>query len=117
MPVMRKEIELDDERKIWVRQASGMEKLKITNIQGRAFRMMKHAGDPNDWTEEQGEEFSSILDEMGGSVEDQIREWTPACIMDEDIDVNSLTFDELTTILNFIRGDDQEGAVPLESSS
>ena len=47
MPVMKKEIELDDGRKIWVRQASGMEKLKITNIQGKAFRKMRHAGTPD----------------------------------------------------------------------
>ena len=116
MPVMKKEIELDDGRKIWVRQASGMEKIKITNIQGRAFRKMRHAGDPNDWTDEQNEEFANLLDDMGGNIEDQIEQWVPNCILDEGIDANMLTFDELNKILQFVRGDDEEGAVPLSSS-
>lgn len=116
MPVMKKEIELEDGTKIWVRQASGMERLRITNIQGKAFRKMRHAGDPTDWTDEQNEEFATILDEMGGSVEDQIKEWVPACILDENVDPNMLTFEELNTILQFVRGDDEEGAVPFLSS-
>ncbi len=113
---MKKEIELDDGKKIWVRQASGMEKIKITNIQGRAFRKMRHAGDPNDWTDEQNEEFANLLDSMGGNIEDQIAQWVPNCILDEDVDPNMLTFDELNKILQFVRGDDEEGAVPLSSS-
>lgn len=116
MPVMKKEIELDDGKKIWVRQASGMERLKITNIQGKAFRKMKHAGSPEDWTDEQNEEFAVIVDEMGGGVESQIEAWVPPCILDEDIDCNMLTFEELNTILQFVRGDDTEGAVPFLSS-
>ena len=116
MPVMKKEIELDDGRKIWVRQASGMEKLKITNIQGRAFRKMRHAGTPDKWTEEQNEEFAVMVDEMGGGIETQIETWVPACILDEDIDVNMLTFEELNTILQFVRGDDGDGAVPFQNS-
>ena len=116
MPVMKKEIELEDGTKIWVRQASGMERLRITNIQGKAFRKMRHAGDPTDWTDEQNEEFAAMLDEMGGSMEDQIKEWVPACILDENIDPNMLTFEELNTILQFVRGDDEEGAVPFLSS-
>lgn len=116
MPVMKKEIELDDGRKIWVRQASGMEKLKITNIQGKAFRKMRHAGSPTDWTQEQNEEFAIMVDEMGGGIESQIESWVPACIIDEDIDVNMLTFEELNSILQFVRGDDTDGAVPFQSS-
>ena len=116
MPVMKKEIELDDGRKIWVRQASGMEKLKITNIQGKAFRKMRHAGDPTKWTEEQNEEFAVMVDEMGGGIETQIETWVPACILDEDVDVNMLTFEELNTILQFVRGDDEDGAVPFQNS-
>ena len=116
MPVMKKEIELDDKRKIWVRQASGMERLKITNIQGKAFRKMRHAGSPEDWTDEQSEEFASIIDEMGGGLESQIEAWVPPCILDDDIDPNTLTFEELNTILQFVRGDDMEGAVPFLSS-
>ena len=116
MPVMKKEIELNDGRKIWVRQASGMERLKITNIQGKAFRKMRHAGEPSEWTDEQNEEFAALVDEMGGNMEDQISSWVPPCILDEDIDPNLLTFEELTTILSFVRGDDEEGAVPFLSS-
>jgi len=116
MPVMKKEIELDDGKKIWVRQASGMERLRITNIQGKAFRKMRHAGDPADWTDEQNEEFAIIVDEAGGGIESQIVDWVPPCILDEDLDPNTLTFEELNTILQFVRGDDTDGAVPFMSS-
>ena len=116
MPVMKKEIELDAGRKIWVRQASGMERLKITNIQGKAFRKMRHAGSPTDWTDEQNEEFANLVDDMGGGVETQMESWVPACILDEDIDVNMLTFEELNLILQFVRGDDEDGAVPFQNS-
>ena len=116
MPVMKKEIELDDGRKIWVRQASGMERLKITNIQGRAFRLMRHAGDPVSWTDEQNEEYASMVDEMGGGIEAQMEAWIEPCIIDDDLDINLLTFEELTTILQFVRGDDEEGAVHFQSS-
>ncbi len=116
MPIMKKEIELDDGRKIWVRQASGMERLKITNIQGRAFRKMRHAGDPTEWTEEQNEEFVDMLDDMGGGIVEQIEAWIPVCVLDDDVDVNTLSFEELNTILQFVRGDDVDGAVPFQSS-
>jgi len=116
MPILKKEIELDDGTKIWVRQASGMEKLKITNIQGKAFRKMSHAGGPEKWTEEQNEEFASMVDELGGGVEAQMEAWVEPCILDEKIDVNTLTFEELNSILQFVRGDDEEGAVPFLSS-
>jgi hypothetical protein len=113
MPVMKKEIELEDGTKIWVRQASGMEKLSITNAQGKAFRKMRHAGEPENWTDEQNEEFSNIVDELGGGITSQIETWVPACIMNEDFDVNSLTAEELMSILSFVRGDDKDGAIPL----
>tara|TARA_R100001443_G_scaffold3711_2_gene11471 strand:+ start:1262 stop:1612 length:351 start_codon:yes stop_codon:yes gene_type:complete len=116
MPVMKKEIELDDGTKIWVRQASGMERLKITNIQGKVFRKMQHAGDPTEWTDEQQQEFAEMLDEMGGGVEAQMEAWIPPCILDENIDYNLLTFEELNRILQFVRGDDQDGVVPFQSS-
>ena len=116
MPVMKKKIELDDGRKIWVRQASGMERLKITNIQGKAFRKMRHAGDPTQWTDEQNEEFAAMVDEMGGGVEAQMEQWIGPCILDEEVDINLLTFEELNTILQFVRGDDLEGAVHFQSS-
>ncbi len=113
MPVLKKEIELNDGTRIWVKQASGMAKLKITNLQARAFRKMKHAGDPSDWTDEQNEEFATMLDEMDAGMEGQIRAWVPDCILDEDFDLDTLTIDELNGILAFVRGDIDEGAVPL----
>ena len=113
---MKKEIELDDGTKIWVRQASGMERLKITTLQGKAFRKMSHAGSPEKWTEEQNEEFASMVDELGAGVDAQMEAWIPNCILDENVDINMLTFDELNRILQFVRGDDEEGAVPFLSS-
>ena len=41
MPVKKKEFELDDGTTVWVRQASGMEKLKISNIQAKVFRKLE----------------------------------------------------------------------------
>ena len=52
MPVKKKEFELDDGTKIWVRQASGIEKLKISNIQAKVFRSFTDKGDPSEWSEE-----------------------------------------------------------------
>jgi len=117
MPVLKKEIELNDGRKIWVRQASGMQKLRIENIQAGVFRKFKHFGDPIEWTDEQNEEFVTALDESGGGVATQMAEWIPKCILDEDIDVDTLTSQELRDILSFVRGDDPEGAIPLGNSS
>ena len=57
-----------------------------------------------------------MVDEMGGGIEDQIQNWVPVCILDEDVDVNMLTFEELNKILQFVRGDDTDGAVPFQSS-
>ena len=102
MPVLKKEIELNDGTRIWVKQASGMAKLKITNIQAKAFREMSHAGEPSEWTTQQNEEFAN-----------KIEEWIPKCILTEDFDIDTLTFEELQDILLFVRGDTEEGAVPL----
>lgn len=113
MPVLKKEIELNDGTRIWVKQASGMAKLKITNLQAQAFRKMRHAGEPTEWTDEQNEEFATMLDEMGAGMTDQIEAWVPNCILDENIDLDDLTFEELNEILQFVRGDVDEGAVPL----
>ena len=49
MPVKKKEFELDDGSKIWVRQASGIEKLKISNMQAKVFRQFANKGEPADW--------------------------------------------------------------------
>ena len=113
MPVMKKEIELEDGTKIWVRQASGMEKLAVTNAQGKAFRQMRHAGEPENWTDEQNEEFSAIIEDLDGGLTTQIGVWIPPCILSEDVDVNTLTTEELMEILSFVRGDDKDGAIPL----
>ena len=45
-----------------------------------------------------------------------MNEWVPNCILEEDFDINKLTSNEMRTILGFVRGDDPEGAIPLESS-
>ncbi len=116
MPVLKKEIELNDGKKIWVRQASGMEKLPIENIQARIFRKTRHFGaDPSEWTPEQNEEFADMLDEAGGGMADQIQAWIPNCVIEPaDFDINTLTSEEVRTILSFVRGDTLEGATPLD---
>tara|TARA_R110001592_G_scaffold139407_3_gene359340 strand:+ start:2696 stop:3046 length:351 start_codon:yes stop_codon:yes gene_type:complete len=116
MPVLKKEIELGDGLKVWVRQASGMEKIKIENIQAKIFRKTRHFGkDPAEWTPEQNEEFAEMLDEAGGGMLDQIEAWIPICIIQPaDFDYNILTSDEVRTILSFVRGDTLEGGVPLD---
>tara|TARA_R110002126_G_scaffold18370_4_gene70512 strand:+ start:393 stop:743 length:351 start_codon:yes stop_codon:yes gene_type:complete len=116
MPVLKKEIELSDGIKVWVRQASGMEKIKIENIQAKIFRKTRHFGkDPAEWTPEQNEEFAEMLDEAGGGMLDQIEAWIPICIIEPtDFDYNILTSDEVRTILSFVRGDTLEGGVPLD---
>lgn len=117
MPVLKKEIELNDGTKIWVRQASGMEKIKIESIQAKAVRRCRDFGDPNDWTIEQNEKFLEIIEELGGSLEHQMNEWIPKCILTEDFDYNLLTSEEARDILAFVRGDIGEGAIPLGSSA
>tara|TARA_R110002167_G_scaffold56925_14_gene161356 strand:- start:1022 stop:1372 length:351 start_codon:yes stop_codon:yes gene_type:complete len=116
MPVLKKEIELDDGTKLWVRQASGMDKLAIEKIQAACLRKFRHFGsNPSDWTDEQQEEFATSLDDNGGGVASQIEGWIPSCIITEDIDIGMLTSDELRLLLSFVRGDESEGAVPLGS--
>ena len=115
MPVLKKEIELDNGSKIWVRQASGLDKLKIENIQQRVARQFRHFGlDPTEWTPEQHEEFAVAMDEAGAGIEDQIQSWVPKCVIEENFDIDTLTSAELMDILRFVRGDTLEGAVPLE---
>ena len=66
MPVMKKEFELDDGSKIMVRQASGMEKLKIENIQAREFSVLMHIGDdPTECTAEKNQELAAKNDAAG----------------------------------------------------
>jgi len=118
MPVLKKEIELDDGTLIWVRQASGMDKLRIENIQARTFRKFRDFGlDPSEWTEEQHAKFAEDLDDAGGGMQEQMEQWIPNCLLDKEVDIDSLTSDELRRILLFVRGDDTEGAIPLVFSS
>ena len=111
MPVKKKEFELDDGSKVWVRQASGMEKLKISNIQAKVFREFADRGDPSDWEMETHQDFTFALDEVGGGIQAQIDNWLVPCCLDETFDVNLFTMEELLPILAFVRGDDEEGAV------
>lgn len=116
MPVLKKQIELNDGRKVWVRQASGMERLEIETKQAKVFRKFRHYGpDPTEWTEEQATEFATAIEEAEAGPHNQMRSWIPNCILDQDIDINHFTTDELMTVLKFVRGDDIEGAVPLSN--
>ena len=116
MPIKKKEFELDDGTKVWVRQASGIEKLKISNIQARVFREFQERGDPADWDTETNIEFSDRLDEEGGGMEAQIDNWLSPCVISDDFNVNLFTVEELLPVLTFVRGDDEEGAVSFLSS-
>ena len=44
----------------------------------------------------------------------QLYELVPICVIDE-IDINIIDRDELMEIYNFVSGNDEEGAVPLDS--
>ena len=116
MPVLKKEIELDDGTKIWVRQASGRDKIRIETIQAKAVRKCRDFGNPNDWTPEQNEEFMSIVESMGGGIAEQIESWLPKCIMHDTITLDDLNSNETRKVLGFVRGDEEEGAIPLASS-
>ena len=117
MPIKKKEIELEDGNTVWVRQVSGLERLEIEAKQAKVFRSMRDFGtNPLEWTVEQQEEFAAELDVQGAGPVAQIAAWVPLCILSEDVDVNELTGGELQTMLRFVRGDDEDGAVPLSSS-
>lgn len=118
MPVLTKEFELDDGMKITVRQAGGLQKLDIENKQAKVFRDHIHFGtDPSEWTSEQAKEFANAMDEAGAGMAHQIKAWVPSCIIEPaDFDAETLTSVELRKILGFVRGDDPEGALPLEPS-
>lgn len=115
MPILKKEFEIGT-KKIWVRQASGMERLKFETLLAKTFRRFKHFGlDQDEWTDEQQEEFMTALEDVGGDVNSQIREMIPPCLPD-DFDVNMLDKDELMQVFNFVRGiGEPEGAIPLDS--
>jgi len=117
MPVKKRECELDDGTKVWVRQASGMERLAISNAQARVFRSFDSWGDPAEWDEAQQIEFAEALDRAGCGIEAQLTEWLVSCVLDEGFDQNLFTLEELMPILAFVRGDETEGAVGFLTSS
>ena len=121
MPVKKKEFKLDDDTKLWVRQASGMEKLAISNIQARIYRkFIKDHGEIDKWSDELTQDFSDSMDEEDAGIQAQIKEWLVKCILPEEgkevFNPNYFTIEELMPILNFVRGDDDEGAVNFLSS-
>ena len=99
MAVLKKQFEIGS-KSIWVRQASGMERLKYETMLAKTFRKFRHFG----------------TESRGGAMEDQIRELVPPCLM-EDTDLNLIDRDTLMEIFDFVRGtsEEPEGAVPLDS--
>lgn len=118
MPIMKKLFDLDDGTKVWVRQASGLEKLKIEGVHAQAMRKVRHFG-PNmtEWTDEQEDEFWTHIENMGGGLTAQIEHLIPICVMEyengDKCDVNLLKSEEIIPMLPFIRGDMNEDAIPL----
>jgi len=119
VPVSKKLFELNDGKKVWVRQASGMEKLPLETAHAKALRKCRHYGmDPTVWTEDQQDEFFDLVEQFGGGLDSQIRLLLPICIGDyEDgtpCDHNTLMSEEIVPLIAFIRGEgDEEDAVPL----
>jgi len=121
VPVKKKEFKLDDDTTVWVRQASGMEKLAISNIQAKVYRdFIKSHGETDKWSDDISQEFSDNMDEEGAGIQAQIDQWLIKCIIPEEgkesFDPNYFTIEELMPILGFVRGDDEEGAVNFLSS-
>jgi hypothetical protein len=57
------------------------------------------------------------MDNAGAGMTAQVKAWVPNCVIEPaNFDVDSLTSQELRMILGFVRGDDPEGAIPLEPS-
>ena len=112
MPVLKKQFDIGS-KKIWVRQASGMERLQFETLLAKTFRSFRHFGtDQISWTEDQQEEFMIALEAAGGGME--MRTLVPPCLMD-DVDINLIDRDLLMEVYEFIRGGEPEGAVPLDS--
>ena len=116
MPVKKKEFKLDDDTTVWVRQASGMEKLAISNIQAKVYRkFVTSHGETDKWGDEVGLDFSAAMDEEGAGIQAQIDQWLVKCLLPEEgkdaFNPNYFTIEELMPILGFVRGDDEEGAV------
>lgn len=116
MTVLKRQFDIGS-RKIWVRQASGMERLRFETILAKTFRKHKHFGsDQSKWTDEQQEEFMNALEDAGAGMYDQLETLVPQCLIDE-VDMNLIDRDLLMEIYEFVRGDDIEGdgSIPLDS--
>ena len=116
MTVLKKQFDLGS-KKIWVRQASGMERLRFETILAKTFRKFKHFGaDQSKRSEEQQEEFMVALEDAGAGMFDQLEVLVPKCIID-DVDMNLIDRDTLMEIYDFVRGDEAEGdgSIPLDS--
>lgn len=113
MAILKKQFEIGS-KKIWVRQASGMERLEFETILAKTFRQFKHFGlNQIEWTDEQQEEFLAALEDAGAGMNHQIRTLVPPCLID-DIDINLIDSMQLMEIFDFVRGGDAEGSVPLD---
>tara|TARA_Y100001938_G_C8074596_1_gene425211 strand:- start:124 stop:465 length:342 start_codon:yes stop_codon:yes gene_type:complete len=113
MAILKKQFEIGS-KKIWVRQASGMERLEFETILAKTFRKFKHFGvEQVEWTEEQQQEFLDALDDAGAGMDRQIRTLVPPCLIDE-VDINLIDSMTLMEIFDFVRGGDAEGSVPLD---
>ena len=118
MPIKSKQFELNNGKKVWVRQASGLEKLPLETAHAKALRKCRHFGNnPAEWTEEQQDEFFDMVEEYGAGLDSQIRTLVPLCVGKfEDgtqCDPSELLSEEIVPLLAFIRGEEDEGAVPL----
>lgn len=65
-----------------MRQASGMDKLKIEKVQATTLRKCRHFGtDPTEWTDEQQEEFATLLDEAGAAFKTKLQLGFPSVFL------------------------------------
>ena len=113
MAIMKRQFDIGS-KQVWVRQASGMERLKFETILAKTFRSFKHFGpEQSEWTDAQQQEFLDALDNAGAGMDSQIRELVPPCLID-DIDINLIDSMTLMDIFDFVRGGDREGSVPLD---
>ena len=118
MPIKSKQFELTDGKKVWVRQASGLEKLPLETAHAKALRKCRHFGmDPTTWSDDQQDEFFDLVEGYGAGLDSQIRTLIPLCVGKyEDgtqCDSAELLSEEIVPLLAFIRGEEDEGAVPL----
>ena len=116
MTILKKQFDLGS-KKVWVRQASGMERLRFETILAKTFRKFKHFGEEQSkWTDEQQEEFMIALEDAGAGMYNQLEELVPKCIIDP-IDINIIDRDTLMDMYMFVRGDSEvdDSAIPLDS--